>query len=295
MKIVQNLISDYYSANFTENETPWSSGSTYAYGEEARQGHYIYKYAGISGTNSTNNPTIDTLSWEYERASNYYAMLGGSTKNQTENYETIDIQFNIDRYDTIALLNIEATDVMVEIRDISTDEIIYTKNVELTYRNVYSYTQFFFAPFIYQKRAYINIPFFLGARARILLTNPSKTAKVGRLVAGQSINLGITLFGMSSELTTITNQVVTEFGTVIEEAEDTYYVHNFNIIINSGMTEYIKDLRRELSFVPILFVGDEEDNSKYQNLLSFGYWENATIPLDNAVKSNMTLIVKETI
>ena len=293
MKIVKNAITDYYSANFTEDEELWLVSGEYDNGQILRWGHYLYQYAGISGTNSEYNPIIDVDQWEYYRVSNYSSMLLGGTSEQTEFPETIEIEFDIVRFDTIALLRLDADEVIIEITDTATSTVLQTNTYDLSYREVYSYTDYFFAPFIFNKRLFLNIPFYIGARAKVTINKPGGIAKIGRLVAGRSISLGITLFGVTSDLTTTTKQTVTDFGTVVEEADTTYYTHNFSLIVESGKVEYLKDLRRDLSFVPLLFVGDEQDNSKFQNLLSFGTWESSSIPLDNASKSNMNLIAKE--
>lgn len=295
MRICKNAITDFYDTNLVEDETLWDSGDTYSNGEIIRWGHYLYKYAGVTGTNSTNNPATDTLQWEYYRASNYYSMIGGNTKDQTINADTIDVTVDLVRYDTISLLNLEAENVQITITDDTTSDILYDETFDLSYREVKTYTQFFFAPFEKKNRFYTSIPFYLQARARIQINAIGGTPKCGRLVVGQSINLGITLFGISADLDTYSREELTSFGDLIPVSDNPTYRNTFKIKIPSQNFEYLKDLRKELDFVQVLFVGDENDTSKFQNLLSYGYWENATIPLENPVLSEMTLINKETL
>lgn len=295
MKICKNEIIDFYSANFTEDEIEWTVGATFLNGEVIRWGHYLYKYTGVSGTNSTNNPTIDTLQWEYYRASNYYSMIGGNTKDQTINADTIDVTIDLNRYDTISLLNMDAESVELTITDNITSDILLNTMYDLTYREVTNYTQFFFAPFKYRRRIYIPIPFYSQARARIEINKIGGVAKCGRLIVGRSEDLGITLFGITADLDTYSREELTSFGDIIQVSDNPTYRNTFRIKVPSQNFEYLKDLRKDLDFIQVLFIGDEEDNSRFQSLLSYGYWENASIPLDNPVLSEMTLTNKETL
>ena len=294
MRLCENQVTDYYSANFTEDETEWSAGATYLNGDEARYGHYIYKYAGVDGTNSTDNPTLDTTLWVYDRVTNYYAAIGGTTTEQTGVENTFDVQFEISGFDTLAILNMDAEEVIITFLDNAGSVISGPTTYDLTSRDVIDYTSFFFAPFKFQKRLFIRIPFYLNSRVRIQ-ANKTGTVKVGRIVLGRSLNLGVTLFGANFELTSQSREVTNEFGTTSQEQVASYYSAAYNIRTPSQNIEYLKDLRKDLAFKNVLFVGDEEDESKFQNLLSYGEWESNSLPLDRASFSTMKLTIKESI
>lgn len=289
MKITENKVTDYSSANFTENETLWSATPTvYDNGDTARFGHIIYKYAGISGTNSESDPSIDTNDWLEFKTSNYYAMLGERTKDQTINPNSIIIEIAINRFDVIALLNIEATSVQVEVLGES-----FNTTIDTQFREVFNYTAFFFEPFIFEKNVFVPIPFYGNATARITVNNIGGDAKVGRLVAGRSLDLGLSLFGASFDLESYSRIDTDEFGTTTLIHRDAVYNGSYDIQIPSQNIERLKIERKRLDAIPILFIGDDSENSVFQNLLSYGTWQGANMTLQNPTFSNMNLTIKE--
>ena len=90
MKIVENKITDYLTINVTENETQWLITSLFEYGDYIRDGHFIYRYAGINNSNTDVSPYIDyetnknlVPTWVLYGPTNYYAMLDGETSTRT--------------------------------------------------------------------------------------------------------------------------------------------------------------------------------------------------------------------
>lgn len=294
MKLVKNQIEDYYSINITEDEPEWTAPPTvYNNGQEARQGHFIYKYAGVSGTNTDTQPTDNLDTWVFDRASNYYAMIGGQTSQQTQRADLIDFTIDLNRYDTLAFLNIEADEIIVTVTDNDSGDTLFDETYDLSFRNVINYTTYFFDSFEFQTRLYIDIPFYSNARARVQVNKPNATAKVGRLVAGRKQDLGATLFGVEANLDSYATQTLNEFGSQVEQSTDPTYNEDFLVQIDSARYQYLKDLRKQLDFIAVLFVGDESDSSKFQNLISYGYWQSAGIPINSPTKSVMQLTINE--
>lgn len=283
MLVCQNQITDYVSANFTEDETLWSSSATYLRGEEIRFGHYLYKYAGIAGTNTSNDPTTDTDYWVQSGTSNYYSMLGERTSDQTIVADKIEIEFDLNRFDTIALLNMYGTELTIEITDLATSQIVETLNYDLLDRDVYNYTTWFFAPFDFKETLLINISLYTNCRAKLTLNNLGDFAKIGRLVVGRSIDIGITLFGGSMTHDSYSTESFNEFGDPTLIKRGSFFNENYTLKVKSSNVPYLKKLRKQLNTIPVLFIGTTEDNSIFQNLLSYGLWQTYSISLEGPV------------
>jgi len=301
VKICENQTTEYHSANFTEHETAWTPApTTFDNGDEIREGHYIYKYAGVSGTNTTDAPFDGSTDWLIQRATNYYAMLDSrpesKTKTQTTNPDAIIIEMDLNNYDTIALLNLDAISVRIEITDLNTNTAVYDETFDLNDSDkIVDALSYYFSPFSFKKTVYETIPLYGNARAKIWINKPLSEAKCGRLVLGQSYDLGISLFNINSTLESYSTTTFDQFGTPTLRPRDAVYNSTYTILLPSERTENIKRTRKRLDAVPILFIGDENDSSKYENLLSYGLWQTATMRLKNPVKTEMSLSTKELI
>ena len=295
MKICKNEITDYTYANFTEDETLWTLASLYNNGDTARDGHYIYKYAGTTQTNSTVSPSNDPLLWLVYKSSNYYAMLGDRTSEQTEVNDEIIVEIELNRYDTLALLNLDAYSVTIQYIDNDTDlqigdDIVY----DLANRDVYNFTTFFFAPFVYKNSFYISPPYFTNTRARITIEKTGSIAKCGRLVSGRNIDIGDALFkGVSLEKQSYSSIETDEFGTTTLIKRAAIFNSSYSIKTFTQNVPYIQKLSTTYDATPILFIGDPESDSKLENLLTYGLWETSTIELNGAYKTDMNLTIKK--
>ena len=295
MTVVKNLITDYFSINITESETLWSGSPTvYDNGDEARQGHLIYKYAGVTGTNSEFDPTVSTADWLVARSSNYYAMLGEFTSNQTERADEIILEVNLDSYDVISLLNLDANTVRIEVTDLNTMNIISDETFDLNDNTgvIDAYT-YYFSPFILKTTVFSLLPLFGNARAKVTITKTGSTAKVGRLVVGRSFFIGDALFPASIKYNSFSRLDVDEFGTTTRVRRAGIFNSDYDVKIPSEKIPTIQRKRKELDSIPILFIVDEEQNSIFENFLTYGDWEGAEISVNNPSISAVTVAIKE--
>lgn len=288
MKICKNEITDYFSANFTEDEPEWLVGNLYNVGDEARDDHYIYKYAGVDNTNTATKPSLNPIQWKQNRTSNYYAMLGDKTNEQTENPDEIIIEIQSNTADVLALLNVDADTIRVEI--LGTD---YDETIDMSERVVYDWSTFWFAPFLLRKNVYLEIGYRLNVTIRITATKTGGIAKIGRLVNGTGIYLGDSLFGTSFDLQTYTGETTDQFGAKTDNVTGSVFNGAYPISLPSQNVEIVKQYRKDFDNIPILFIGDEQEESVFRNLLSYGKWQKAGITLQDPSYSSMELTIKE--
>jgi hypothetical protein len=301
MKIVQNQISDYTSINVSTTETAWSSAASYSYGDEVRQGNYIYKYAGDDATNTDENPEIV---WERDKniysvwvrikATNYYSALDDKTLTQTINNDNIIIEIDNNRYDTVALLNIAAQSAKVELILNSTQEVYQEFQADLSDRDqrVDAYSHYF-TPISVKDRYFVDgIALIPNSTIRITVDNDGGVAAIGRLIVGRSTYVGETLYPAVLDQVTYSRFETDIFGNTNLEQGNTVKLQSYSVIVPTSKIPFLEQKRRELTAIPILFIGDESDDSLLDNMFAYGYFTSAPFNVTNPVKSVINVNIK---
>jgi len=298
MRVVKNITTDYLSSNFSETETLWLIGSVFNYADEIRFGHYIYQYAGLDETNTTDNPEVNSLtvtpSWVLVRPTNYYAMLDGKTSTQTENVNTIVIEIECDNMDAFSLLGIDATEVTLELIDNDTSTIVQTIVFDLQDESeVIDFYSYCFSDFVLTPSVYTQELFLLSnGTLKITIDNTGGIAKCGRLVLGRSFYVGDTGYGANLSLESYSSKSTDEFGNVSLIHRGSINLDSYEVQVPSTKLPALKRKAQQLDAVAILFVMDESTTSTLENLLNFGYWDNFSMILPDPTKSTISLTIK---
>ena len=297
MKIVRNEVTDYLTANFTEDETLWDSGATYNYGDEVRWGHYIYKYAGNDGTNTELNPQDDintniVASWVRISPTNYYAMLDGATNTTTKVADEIVIELQDNNFDSFALLDLSAKSVNVELYD-ENDIVVFSKYFDLQNESeIVDFYSYCFSPFVFIPVVFTQIPIYANAKLKVTISHTEDIAECGRLVFGRSLYIGETGYGANLNLESYSRKVTDEFGNTELIHRGAVNLDSYEVEIPTSKIPMLRRKMVELDAVPILFVMDDSETSLLENLLTFGYWQNFTILIKNPIKSTISLTIK---
>ena len=296
MKIAKNEITGYLAINVTESETAWNALSLYNYGDEVRDGHYIYTYAGVDGTNTVSSPSVEALAWVETRPTNYYSMLDGNSTSQTTRTSPLIFDVEMHNYDVATLMNIEASDVLFELILIATDEVIYSESFNTNDTSAivdfytYCFNEFDLTNYVYNP----NLPLAGGdTKLRITVTKDGGgDVKVGRLCIGKSFYIGEVAYGVNLGLESYSVKTTDEFGNDTLVQRGAVELNSYDI---RCATSKIPPLRRkaiELDAIPILFIGDETVGSNLEQLLTYGYWQNFSLVATNPTYSNISLTVK---
>ena len=300
MKILQNKITDYLSANFTEDEIAWDSAALYNYADEVRDGHFIYKYAGTDGTNTTDSPSVDYKKLPSERKwikiapTNYYAMLDGETQTQTNNTDAIIVEIAINNYDAISLLGVVAQSVTVELRDAVTSEIYYTKTIDMfDYEGIVDFYSYCFNDIQTKPSLYIDdIPLYTDAVLKITIDNTGGIASCGRLVCGRTYYIGKTGYGVNLSQESYSKKETDVFGNTTLIHSNSLNIDSYEVYIQTQSVPNIRRKFKELDAVALLFIMDESENSQLENLLNFGYYQNFSILIPDSQISTASIQIK---
>ena len=284
MTIVENKVTGYLTANFSETETAWSSGSTYSYKSEARDGHYIYAYTGNANTNTTASPATfsqtDPLTpWVQMRPTNYWAMLDGRTDSQTAVLNQIVIEISDINYDYVSILDIDGINVAYELKD-SVGTVVYslTNNLQDESAIIDFYT-YCFSPFLFKKNDLVSLPIY-GGTSKLKITLNASTgnyAKIGRLVFGNSFFIADTAMGGSLGLESYSPRSVDPFGNATLTHIGAVNLQSFQVRLHTSLIPTIQRKIIALDAIPCLFIMDETVTSNVENLLTYGYWQDFNI------------------
>lgn len=298
MVIVQNKALNYLSANFTEDETAWDSGALYDYAQEIRDGHYIYAYAGTTGTNTSDSPSVDSekigKKWVQIRPTNYFAMIDGKTNTQTQNTDTITVTLACTNYDAVSLLGLDATEVVLELYDNITSAVVYTNTISLVNTmdivdfSTYCFEEFNNAATIYDD----SIPLYTDAVLTITIKNLGVTAKCGRLVLGRTYFVADTGAGANLGLESYSGKETDIFGNTELYHSNSVNIDSYEIYVPTSKIPSLRRKIKEIDAVPVLFIMDEHQNSKLEHLLTYGYWENFSIIIPESDISTASITIK---
>lgn len=293
---------DYISINIAEDETSWSDEATYKYRDEARDGHYLYAYAGSDDTNTLLSPALDyaenlptkTNKWVQINPTNYFAMLDGKTKTQTARQDNITFSLSSEGYDSFCLLNLDATSVSVELIENGTSEVLYSKSFDLQDESVvidaYTYD---FAPFEFTPSVYIDdLPIYMDATLNVVINNAGSLAKCGRLLFGRSFYVGDTNFDGNLDLEFYQYDETDIFGNRTLVYYDSADVENYSVSIPTNKIPMVRRVSKKLAGKPVLFIADESPETLLENLLNFGFLEKFSVVISESDYSIVSISYK---
>lgn len=296
MRVCKNDITSYLAINVPIAETSWSSGAVYNYGDEVRDGNFMYAYSGIKGTNTVESPSNNLLAWVEVRPINQYAMLDGKSSSQTTITSPLIFDVTMRNYNTCSLMNTEASDVLFEVIVIATDEVIYSESFTTNdTSNVFDFYSYCFADFVLSNYVYNpNLPLQgSDTKLRVTVTSYSGgTVKVGRCVIGKSFYIGEVEWGASLGLESYSINTTDEFGNEYSEQRGAVELNNYNIKCGTSALPALRRKAIEYDATPILFIADESVDTLLENLITFGKWQNFSLIASNPTYSNISLTVK---
>ena len=132
----------------------------------------------------------------------------------------------------------------------------------------------------------------LGSGKLRVTIDPSEVdsglAAIGYMVAGNSLHVGSVLDGVSFGYTDYSVKVTDVFGTIELTKRDAQRVLGFSVATDVEIAYKIaKDVRKLLA-TNLMIIGDENDDSMFENLLLLSYIEEFDINLESHIDQNIS-------
>ena len=213
--------------------------------------------------------TVTMLTTNVPAGDNQTYMFDDYLNQQTQNANSIEVTIEFNNCDRLALFNIQATDIDIELTDNNTSSVVYSTNIDLEMSDG-EYMQWVILP----------IYIYADATLGINLNYSGGTAKCGKCGIGLSSDIGETLYSPDIKMLDYSKKDTNEFGNTYLKQGNWAKKNNITTKINysniDAVYEDLANIRGSLAF----FEGNESDTN-YESIRIFGFLEDWKIKIDN--------------
>lgn len=246
--------------------------------------HKIYQRV-VAGTTAT-APESDTTNWVEVGPTNRWKMFDASIESQTTGADSVVVALTPGALaDQLALLNLDANSVRVQVADSG-----YDRTVTLKTRSVRSWYDYFFEPFALKTEiVFTGLPLRMSNVITITIEKTGGTAGVGACVLGLSKVIGRTEMGASAGILDYSSKSTDAFGntTVVERAYSKRM--NVSVWVESGKVDEVQRLFADYRATPLVWVGA---GNLYGALIVYGFYKSFEIVINYPNYSNCSLEIE---
>ena len=305
MQYIKQELTEFTSTNLTDSYPDWSPTTTYIVEPDnaltsasiARYGSYYYR--SVTSANLNFNPnTYSDIKWVKHSVSNKYAMLdmSSNSKSIVEGGD-LTVTFIQNQSSVLGIGNYEADYIIIDILASDGTTILWTYNtLSNVNANVYDYYDYIYEPYSLDQdfTTKVNLPI-QGSYVRLTFHKLLSTDRsaCGYLIAGNPVYIGMSLMGVKFGYNSLTTKEISSFGNLDINKSFIQDIVDFETVIAST---YLPRMRRELKKIYdeiVLFIIDERDVSEYENLMTLGVIQDASVVLENNVESVISFSVVE--
>lgn len=254
------------SSNAQEVYSQWASGTTYA-----KHDRVIYQtsiYESLINNNTGNNPATSTTQWLRIAPTNTCAMFDSSVTTQTVSSTPLIVEVTPNQvFNSVALLNMEATDILVEV--IVDSVVVYSRAVNLDQSPINDWYMYFFEPISYRRDIVLtDIPPFATGILKVTITSGGDV-KIGSLLFGTVYEIGDTQYGVGLGIRDYSVKSTDVFGNTVLLRRNFSKRMSPTVFIKNVQLPFITNLLSELRAEPTVFIGSEE--AQFEPLIVYGY------------------------
>ena len=305
MQYIKQELTEFTSTNLTDSYPDWSPTTTYTVEPDnaltsasvVRYGSYYYR--SVTSANLNFNPnTYADIKWVKHSVSNKYAMLDMSSNSKSV-FEGGDltVTFLQNQSSVLGIGNYEADYITIEILASDGTTILWVYNtLSNVNANVYDYYDYIYEPYVLGQdfTTKVNIPI-QGRYVRLTFHKLTLTnrAACGYLIVGNPMDMGMSLMQPKFSYNSLATKEISSFGNLDITKSFIQDIVDFETVIAST---YLSRMRRELKKIYdeiVLFIIDERDVSEYENLMTLGVIQDASVVLENNVESVISFSVIE--
>lgn len=305
MYYIKQELTEFTSTNLTDSYPDWVDTTTYIVEPDnaltsasiARFGAYYYR--SVTSTNLNFNPeTYSNIKWVKHSVSNKYAMLDMSSNSKSVVVGgDLTVTFLQNQSSILGIGNYEADYITIEILAPDGGTILWTYDTPSNINaNVYDYYDYIYEPYNLDQdfTTKVNLPL-QGRYVRMTFHRlPVKgNSACGYLIVGNPVYIGMSLMGVKFGYNSLTTKEISSFGNLDIKKSFIQDIVDFETVIAST---YLPRMRQELKKVYdeiVLFVIDERDVSEYENLMTLGVIQDASVVLENNVESVISFSLVE--
>lgn len=274
------------SSTVPEQDAPaWAAGTTYAFGQRVQVGQRLYD--SLQSANIGHPPAESPDFWYDAAPTNRWAMFDTRVNTPTAvtaspggGDSAISVTLNLGRVDTVALMELTGTSVLVEVLESAANPVVvHTQSVDLVYRNVSSWYGYFTQPLTQRTLVVLTgLPPFLGALLRITVNGAGAAdVRCGALLAGMLADVGRTRYGASVGINDYSRKSTNDFGVTTLVPRTWSKRGSFSLELSQADLERVFDLLASLIGQAYLAIGVEADG--YGPTVIYGFTKDFSIDL----------------
>ena len=299
MKIIKPITatdSMILSNNIAPSPYPeWDNITNYSVGDKVKVDAIHNEYQCLI-TNNNQDPTTNPVDgtgnpyWLDLGSTNDWALFDNRSRKASVNPLSIELQIKPNKLvGSIAFINIEAASLNITMDSVSGGGEVYNQDINLR-ELVYSYEDYFFSEIDSLTSAVrVDLPLYSDATITITATSPSSDVKIGELVFGPSVNIGLTQYGTSVGIVDFSTKEKDIFGDPIIVERDYADRVDYDILVESAKTASVKKMLSNYRATPLVFIGKED---RYETVV-YGFYKRLDMVLQDFAYSSMVLEVEE--
>jgi hypothetical protein len=298
MKVIKPItVTDAILASSTipepdTGETAWTAG-TYTLGTRRilTSTHKIYEV--VADPSTSDNPldgiAATPATWIEVQPTNRWAMFDNvnSTVSTSDN---LTVSLTPGKVAAgLAAFGVSAESVNITCVSASAGEV-YNRNIGMLNNDAVSdwYTYFFEPIISIDQFILTDIPAYSDLTTTITLSGTNN--KIGTLVVGNVIDLGVALYGTNWQGLDFSKKERDQFGNVVLSQGRTADRLDYNIHTDKGRFGYVKQQLRLLTGVPSVWIGNPYDVN--DGTAVFGYYVDNQINISNPSKLDVSITVE---
>ena len=280
-------------SNVAENEYPqWVSGTSYVLGDRVirttSNTHSVYERVVVGA--GTTPPESDPNNWLRVGPTNKWAAYDDSPSTLTTNAETITYILKPGRINSIALLELESTEVAIGIH-LNGEKQFYGYNDLLTNENVGNWYEYFYEPFYYQtslaltdlvNAAILDLPQYADAVLTITIRKPGGSPYVGVIACGIAFELGKTQTGMNVGINDYSKKDVDNFDNIVLVRRRYSKRIRASFFLYSKRVDVVANLLTQYRATPVVWIAAD---AQYNSLVVYGFYRDWDIGIPNNIGS----------
>lgn len=309
MRVLRQEITEYISTNLVQPRSEWSDTTTYTANQEVTYKNHIYR--SMVDSNVGVNPSLNTGKWLLFGVDNSFAGidLHSLTASQIDDgLDYIEFEFASVGFTMLAFRGVMGASIdLYEYDDVGT-QINYTNRSILPERlcsiNWYNYyycpTQsdsIELNPNVQSIDTIFDVILPRTAKMKIRINKRADgRAKVDTMVGGSYFDIGATRFGIAGGFIDHSVRKTDDYGITKITKRNVQETMKGEIVIDALRTQSVKRFIKDNCMgETVVFIADESDDSKYENLTMLGYITDFEVVIDNGVKSFGTIEIEESL
>lgn len=270
----------------------WSSATTYTAGALVTYNKRTYE--SLQASNTNHDPASSPTWWIDTGPSNKWAIFDNQVSTVSTATTSFTLVFKPGQVDTIAVLNVFASEVSLIVKDEPGGAIIYDSSQSLDGSVVFDWYQYFFfdASSLRTQAIFRGIPLVANCEATLTVSiDGVSEVYAGQIVAGMTSDLGHTQYGLSAGILDFSKKETDEYGNTSFVVRSYSKRMNPTIYISNDELNRVQRVLYSLRAVPALWIASDEPLLE-ETTVVFGFYRDFSTEITYPTYSACTMEIE---